>query len=826
MSSFVAAFLPAYFANILGPLSLNILNGLKFSDRRLLADPEADAALRRCLKAGLVAVARKASADTPEGHAELLKEILEAFFAGEHTGPAAGRELGKMLSNGSPNIGELREIFEYAGYDPETLPGLSFEAAIAHFQAAFREAAMAEAALQPFIRTQNQADRTEIQRETLAEIREMVALLRRADPGSVRVVDGVVAGEDRDTGAPMVLDRGVRIEGDALENMIATGDGNHLVRAVTYIQNQYNLVAPEGYLDPRVPPDNWESAYLIRLLNRCDPLDLAAVDETCSRDGREVRVSDVYTTLFLKGIGRRAEESVADAILNPPKAEETETRRAKSEEERVPIQAVEAIGGLDRVVILGQPGGGKSTLVNHVAARLARLRSGEPSAEPLNGWDSSERPLPVRVVLRDFAAWLGEPKGKGTEKDVWDFLETMLGEWGCSEFFPTLKRVLVYEDGVVFFDGLDEVGGSDGTGKRARLVAAIDAFSRSLPKCRTVVTCRKYVYQEKEEWRLPAERFPAVVLDEFHEAQIRAFLGSWFAVYGRQRDWSEKQAGDEADFLFQAIRDRPHLEELAPNPLLLTLMAIVHGASGLPENRADLYDRAVRLLLAHWENRIVRDAEGCRVEPSVIARLKIPVQSLRGPLERLAIAAHERQESDEKGREGMADIPMMDVLREFRSVLGSLDEAERVVSYIENRAGLLQGKGDGDTFLFPHRTFQEYLAATGILDLSDPDGYLSDAVRRDLPFWREVFLLAAGASRKKPKGIYDQLDALVPECVQGETATPEIARYARLAAQAIHETGFMDHVRRDAAGGRFRRIHDRVQQWLLAAMVADKALTP
>jgi hypothetical protein len=503
---------------------------------------------------------------------------------------------------------------------------------------------------------------------------------------------------------------------------------------------------------------------------------------------------------------------------------------------------VEAIGGLERVVILGQPGGGKSTLVNHVAARLARLRSGEPGAEPLKGWDPAERPLPVRIVLRDFAAWLGEPKGKGAEKDVWDFLEHLLAEWGCSEFFPALKRILVYEGGIVFFDGLDEVGVSGGTGKRARLVAAIDAFSRSLPQCRTVVTCREYAYSEKadrgngdppkegpgkEEWRLPAERFPAVVLDEFHKPQIQAFLESWFAVHGRQRDWSEKQSEDEAAFLFQAIQDRPHLKELAPNPLLLTLMAIVHGASGLPENRADLYDRAVRLLLAHWENRIVRDAEGCRVEPSVIARLKIPVQSLRGPLERLAVSAHERQETDGESRDGRADIPMMDVLREFRAVMGgSLDKAEQVVEYIENRAGLLQGKGDGNTFLFPHRTFQEYLAATGILDRSDPDGYLSAAVRRNLPFWREVFLLAAGASREKAKSIYDQLDALLPEYAEGKPATPEIARFARLAAQAIHETGFMDHVRRDAADGRFRRIHDRVQRWLLAAMVADEALKP
>ena len=825
----MSAFLSAFFANILGPLSLNFLNSLKFSDRKRLSDPEANAALHRCLKAGLVAVARKVSAEAPEGHADLLKEILEGFFTGDETGPAAGKELGKVLSGDSPNIGELREIFEYAGYDSETLPGVPFEEAMDHFQVAFREAAMEEAALHPFIQAQNQADQTEIQRETLAEIREMVALLRRADPKTVRVVDGVVAGEDRDTGALMVLERGVRIEGDAVDSIIATGDNNRIVRAVTYIQNQYNYAAPAVPLDPSKPPDNWESAYLNRLMDRCDPLDLALVDDTCFRDGNEarmVRVSDVYTKLFLTGRGRRSDESVVDAVLNPPKPEEMEGRRPqKEEEERIPIQAVEAIGGLDRLVVLGQPGGGKSTLVNHVTAHLARLRSGESELAPLSGWNPEERLLPVRVILRDFAAWV--PAGaKGTEQLVWDYLEEMVREWACPDFFPILRRELEYEGGAVFFDGLDEVSEADESKKRTRLVSAIEAFARSLRKCRVMVTCREYAYRGSQEWRLPADLFPVVELDRFREEQIRSFLTAWFSATREHRGWSREKAETEAGFLFQEISDREHLRELAPNPLLLTLMAIVHGASGLPENRADLYERAVLLLLAAWENRVERDANGCRVRPSEIAKLGIPVRTLRGPLERLAVAVHEKQEAAGGNRSGQADISRIAVMEELCATLGDdVVKARAVVDYIENRAGLLQGHC-GNTFRFPHRTFQEYLTATGLLRRSDPETALADRVRRNPDFWREVFLLAAGASRGRPKGIYDQLDALLPEYCGQKSPTHENALYAWLSAKAIHETGFMEHVLNDFSEGRFKRIHMRVQQWLLFSMEADQTFEP
>ena len=57
-----------------------------------------------------------------------------------------------------------------------------------------------------------------------------------------------------------------------------------------------------------------------------------------------------------------------------------------------------------------------------------------------------------------------------------------------------------------------------------------------------------------------------------------------------------------------AARHRPDLLPLAQNPLLLTLMATLHTNRGrLPDDRADLYNESVDLLLLRWNRQIGAD---------------------------------------------------------------------------------------------------------------------------------------------------------------------------------------------------------------------------
>jgi hypothetical protein len=104
--------------------------------------------LERCLEAGVVALVATASTVEPD-ETTLLESIFENFSKDSDV----ARELAPLLSGQSPNMDELRYLFEQAGYDPATLPGLKFEEAMTAFQMAFLAAATEEPTLQGTIQT-------------------------------------------------------------------------------------------------------------------------------------------------------------------------------------------------------------------------------------------------------------------------------------------------------------------------------------------------------------------------------------------------------------------------------------------------------------------------------------------------------------------------------------------------------------------------------------------------------------------------------------------------------------------------------------------------
>jgi formylglycine-generating enzyme required for sulfatase activity/energy-coupling factor transporter ATP-binding protein EcfA2 len=574
-----------------------------------------------------------------------------------------------------------------------------------------------------------------------------------------------------------------------------------------------------------------EDFYLKTLIGKCDNLDLTTFEEICSQDGQggsPIRVSDVFTTLYLKDVERLEGQSVAQVILQPM-GERADLERSKKEQERFPIKAIEAAGALNRLMILGRPGGGKSTLVNHLATQAAHLRMGAAvDRDDLTGWPLEEKLLPIRIVLRRLAAWIPAERDKGTAGLVWDYLAHQLEEWGCGEFHPPMKHILNTTGGVIFFDGLDEVREDDARKKRSLIVEAIEDFARPLKKCRLMITCREYAYTRDEVWRLPEARFPVVELDLFRSEQIEQFTRTWYRIVGKWRDWNEQECDAQADILFQAIESLPHLKDLGQYPLLLTFMAQVHGRDGyLPNDRADLYERVVKLLLVHWDNRIIRDRDGtCRLEQGLIARLGMKTDDLRAVLERIALVAHEKQEGEQDASK-CADILREDLRQELSDGLTiGLDRAEEVIAYIQNRAGLLQAENNR-IFRFPHRTFQEHLAAACTMKKDDFEEFLSGCIQRDMTWWQEVFLLAAGSSRNTPRNIYMLVDALLPENPKDSPPSPYTVACAQLSAKAMAETGFINHVEKQAnSPGRYTKIHKRVQNWLFTAITAEDTLTP
>ena len=160
----------------------------------------------------------------------------------------------------------------------------------------------------------------------------------------------------------------------------------------------------------------------------------------------------------------------------------------------------------------------------------------------------------------------------------------------------------------------------------------------------------------------------------------------------------------------------------AERPLLLTLMASLHAWRGgsLPERREELYADTLDLLLESWEgSKVKRDRRGEATarEPSLSEWLKTDRDKVRRLLSRLAYEAHAKQ-TDTKGT---ADVPESDLTTGLIGLGDNPDvKPKQLVNYLSQRAGLLVPRDVG-VYTFPHRTFQEYLAACWLTDADYPD---------------------------------------------------------------------------------------------------------
>ena len=595
-------------------------------------------------------------------------------------------------------------------------------------------------------------------------------------------------------GAIAIGERGVYVGGD-VEGHVITGDENRIVEAEHYYEH-YHAADPAQAVDMKALRDT----YLGRLLLETGRLSLAGIDPKAASDESEARLSlsAVYTALMTLGM-EELRKGARTGLFNLA-AEKSQTA------------FLPALTQLDRhrhLVLLGDPGSGKSTFVNFVALCLAGECLGRDDVNmhtmttPLpddKGEDQAERQswkhgplLPVRVILRDLAArGLPQPGEEATAEHLWRFLEKELKTPGC---IPVLRRELGQRGGLLLLDGLDEVLAAQR--RRVQIKQLVEDLAAALPRVRILVTSRTYAYQ-KQDWQLAG--FQEAVLAPFTPGQIRRFVDRWYGHMAQRRGLNAADAQGKAERLKQAIFSSENLRDLAGRPLLLTLMASLHAWRGgsLPEKREELYDHTVDLLLDWWESpKVVTDKQGREVyEPSLAEWLKVDREKVRALLHRLAYEAHAAQPE----LVGTADIPEAELVPGLLGLSRNPDvRPRRLIEYLSQRAGLLVPHGVG-VYTFPHRTFQEYLAACHLANLEHLDT-LTKLAREDPNRWREVLLLAAA---KSERGFTSSIWLFVDSLCSGDpppTADDQTKGYstndywgAHLAAQALAETANLEHL--------------------------------
>ncbi|QIR38301.1 NACHT domain-containing protein [Tolypothrix sp. PCC 7910] len=336
------------------------------------------------------------------------------------------------------------------------------------------------------------------------------------------------------------------------------------------------------------------------------------------------------------------------------------------------------------IVILGDPGSGKSTLLQYLA--LAWV---EKTLDQIGKRGVFLPPIPLLIELRAYMRNYDDGHCK-------NFLEFFHQSPGAISHLNQhqLQAQLKTGNALVMFDGLDEVFDS---GKREDMITAIHRFTNEYPQVQVIVTSRVIGYKPQ---RLRDAQFRHFMLQDLDSQQIQDFINRWHNLtFKYQVDQQRKK-----ERLLRAINTSKAITELAGNPLLLTMMAIINRNQELPRDRAELYKKASELLLYKWD-----------VERALSHEQHLPTtidyQDKQAMLRQVAYY----MQTSKKGLAGNW-ISASNLEKIFTDYLKNLeiseprDKARRLINQLRTRNFMLCFLG-ADYYGFVHRTFLEYFCA-------------------------------------------------------------------------------------------------------------------
>ncbi len=340
-----------------------------------------------------------------------------------------------------------------------------------------------------------------------------------------------------------------------------------------------------------------------------------------------------------------------------------------------------------KLMVLGKPGVGKTTLLQYIAVHCDELYL-QPKL------------IPVFVSLKTLA----ENSRQADEVDLLGYIQKKYCRNYVSE--SEFKTLLGHGRLLFLLDGLDEIIEN----KLGTVIQKIHNLVDDYGENSFIVSCRKefQAYQSKK-----FGRFNFCKVAEFEEQQTEEFIKNWFdeATVNAPNEQSS-QATQLIDKL--RLPENQRIRELADTPLLLHLICLIFQHRGdLPFRRVDLYKEAIDLLLEKWNQFNER---------TQIYISDINLVEIRKALRQLsAINFEQGKSSFEEGE-----------------IIQFIEEGYQTLFNIEILSGLLIKK-QWKTYTFSHQTLQEYLTAEEFVN--SRQGWQILITRIAEQRWREVFLL-------------------------------------------------------------------------------------
>jgi GUN4-like/NACHT domain len=378
-----------------------------------------------------------------------------------------------------------------------------------------------------------------------------------------------------------------------------------------------------------------------------------------------------------------------------------------------------------QMAIQASGGFGKTTLMRHVALIYGKGKQGRYRAPKLT---------PFLFYLRDWQEELTQTSLPSLPS---------LADLITQHYLPTLspgkplnpppkwaETLLHSGDALIMLDGFDELA----DGKRESVSHWIYQQMQTYGDCTFILTSRPSGYRDYVAQRPKTPLF----VQKFDSAQQKRFVERWY-ICQEQAVRDEKHAQLAAEIAQQnahklliqlADPERPELQQMAENPLLLNMLATFHRFDAgieLPQKRIDLYKGICKLQL--------EDRPKARGIPMLL-----PLDKSQPVLQALALAMV---------KSNSPIVSRKQATRFFRRHLHLQQEEIDPTAFLTQMvqvSELLVEREPGE-YEFPHLSFQGYLAASQLAQ-QGPIGLVRQ--NWDKSWWRETILLyTAQLSPKK-----------------------------------------------------------------------------
>ena len=454
-----------------------------------------------------------------------------------------------------------------------------------------------------------------------------------------------------------------------------------------------------------------------------------------------------------------------------------------------------ALQSAPSLVLLGDPGSGKTTLTNWLAWRLA---SGLVTSLP----SVLEGRVPVPCVLREMPASAFSSDVKVADLAVL-VAQHLLGTKADAPTQASLRARVDAKQYVLILDGIDEIkvahrevvaawikqAGQDGACvlATARIVGYEDypvdrpyVLERSGDP-ESAMAGRQFLHLQApscidNDPARQAQRWAKIrFLMPFDQKRIASFVENWYL----QRSGSEHQAGQKAGDFLDALNRSEFMQELARTPNLLSLMAIVYRERAhLPDGKALLYKEIANAYINTIDLQKKIDDSSLSPYTWEVREGWLAFVGFQMQLERENAAT----EFPDSGLL-VSEEKVLDWLAQAMAVSNVVDapaRAEEFLGWVARRSGLLLPRGEG-RFAFIHLSFQEYfcarylagriMSAAFIKNKQSIDAHVTKEklkIWSEMSLWREslVYLLELISGEREADWVEDLLEILFdsPTC--------------------------------------------------------------